>query len=136
MPHVVIEYSANLRPTVQIQALVDHLHASALATGIFPLGGLRTRAEERTVYRIADGHPDNAFVHVTLWVGHGRDEQTRLRASQQVFDDLVAFLKPEFERRPLGISLNLQELDAVLNFKHNNLHDYVKQRAAALTPVS
>jgi 5-carboxymethyl-2-hydroxymuconate isomerase len=130
MPHVVVEYSENLSASVNLQALVDHLHQSALATGVFPLGGLRTRAEERKIYKIADGHPDNSFVHVTMWLGHGRDEATKLKAAKHVFDDLVTFLKPVFDKVPLGISLNMQELDPVLNFKHNNLHDYVKRRAS------
>lgn len=128
MPHVIVEYSANLAGRIDIRALVDQLHHSALGTGIFPLGGLRTRAEEREIYRIADGHPDNGFVHVTMWVGHGRSAETRRVAAQKVFDDLVAFLKPCFDASPLGISLNMQELDEVLNFKHNNLHDYVRRR--------
>jgi 5-carboxymethyl-2-hydroxymuconate isomerase len=128
MPHIVLEYSDNLKSRIDLRALVDALHHSALSTGIFPLGGLRTRAEERTIYRIADGHPDNAFVHVTMWVGHGRSAQTKQRAAQQVFEALVAFLKPCFDESPLGISLNMQELDEVLNFKHNNLHEYVKRR--------
>lgn len=129
MPHLVVEYSENLTPQLNIQALVDHLHQSALATGVFPLGGLRTRAEGRKYFKIADGHSDNAFVHVTIWLGHGRDEATKLKAAQRVFDDLVAFLQPVFEKAPLGISLNMQELDPVLNFKKNNLHEYVKRRA-------
>jgi 5-carboxymethyl-2-hydroxymuconate isomerase len=130
MPHIVLEYSANLKPELDVQALVDVLHHSALSTGVFPLGGLRTRAQERDVYRIADGHPDNSFVHVTLWVGAGRDEATKLRASQTVFQALVTFLDPLYQQRPLGISLNMQELDAVLNFKQNNLHEYVAKRGA------
>jgi 5-carboxymethyl-2-hydroxymuconate isomerase len=130
MPHLVVEYSANIAKKVKLQLLVDHLHQSALSTGVFPLGGLRTRAEARDIYKIADGHPDNAFVHVTMWLGHGRDEATKQKAAQQVFDDLVAFLQPVFESTPLGISLNMQELDPVLNFKHNNLHEYVKRRAS------
>jgi 5-carboxymethyl-2-hydroxymuconate isomerase len=130
MPHLVVEYSANLTPSVNLQALIDHLHQSALATGVFPLGGLRTRAEERKIYKIADGHPDNTFVHVTMWLGHGRDEATKLAAAKHVFDDLLAFLQPVFEKAPIGISLNMQELDPVLNFKQNNLHEYVKRRAS------
>jgi 5-carboxymethyl-2-hydroxymuconate isomerase len=37
---------------------------------------------------------------------------------------------------PLGIALEMQEIDPVLTFKKNNLHEYVKQRTAqkALRP--
>ena len=130
MPHLVVEYSANLNSQIKPQALIDHLHQSALATGVFPLGGLRTRAEPREIYRIADGHPDNAFVHVTMWLGHGRDQATKVQAAHHVFDELVAFMAPTFASTPLGLSLNMVELDPVLNFKHNNLHEYVKRRVS------
>ena len=42
--------------------LLKALRASALATGVFPLGGIRVRAYQADHYLIADGHPANAFV--------------------------------------------------------------------------
>ena len=66
MPHIVIEYSANLRESVDFPGLLAALRASALATGVFPLGGIRIRAYQADHYLIADGHPDNAFVHIMV----------------------------------------------------------------------
>jgi 5-carboxymethyl-2-hydroxymuconate isomerase len=79
---------------------------------------------------IADGHRDNAFVHLSLKVGHGRDLETRKRACEAIFDAACRHLAPLFEDTPLGISLEVQEIDPVLTFKKNNLHEHVKQRAA------
>jgi 5-carboxymethyl-2-hydroxymuconate isomerase len=128
MPHVVVEYSANLRARIDVPALLRCLHEAALATGVFPLGGTRTRAAERTDFVVADGHPDNAFVHVTLRIGHGRDLETRRRAGQQVFDALRLQLAPVFDASPLAISFEIQEIDPDLSFKHNNLHRHVEAR--------
>ncbi len=128
MPHIIVEYSANIRQRLQLPALLQSLHTTAIGTGVFPLGGARTRASERTDYLIADGHPDNAFVHVAMMIGAGRDAATKQRASQAVFDALVAHLAPLFEQVPLGITLEVRELDPQLSYKHNNLHDYVKAR--------
>ena len=130
MPHLIIEYSANLRERLALPSLIERMHATALETGVFPIGGLRTRAAEREHYRIADGHPANGFVHVTARIGHGRDAPTRMRAATMLFDALCAQLQPLFEDSPLGISFEVQELDPVLNFKKNNLHDCVKARTA------
>ena len=130
MPHVVVEYSANLRPRVDLPRLLRVLHEAAIATGVFPPGGTRTRAEERADYLIADGHPDNAFVHATLRIGHGRDLATRRRAGQAVFDALVAELAPVFDATPLAISFELQEIDPELSWKHNNLHRHLEARRA------
>jgi 5-carboxymethyl-2-hydroxymuconate isomerase len=106
------------------------VHASALATGIFPIGGVRTRAYAAEHYRIADGHPDNAFVHTMLRVGHGRDVETRKRACEAIFATLCGQLAGLFEQLPLGLSLEMQEIDPVLTLKKNNLHEYVKKRTA------
>ena len=130
MPHIIIEYSANVRDRIGLGSLIERLHATAIGTGVFPLGGARTRAAERSDYRIADGHPDNGFVHVTMRMGHGRDAATKARAAQTVFDALCEHLAPLFDAAPLGISFEVQEIDPVLNFKKNNLHEYVKARQA------
>ena len=129
MAHIVIEYSANLRGQFDLDGFLKAVHQAALATGVFPIGGIRTRAYEAEHYVIADGNPDNAFVHLSLKVGHGRDLETRKRAGEAIFAVACQQLAAVFERLPVGIALEMQEIDPVLTFKKNNLHDYVKQRA-------
>jgi 5-carboxymethyl-2-hydroxymuconate isomerase len=130
MAHILIEYSANLSGRIDLPSFLGAVHASALGTGIFPIGGVRTRAYAAEHYRIADGHPDNAFVHTMLRVGHGRDVQTRKQACEAIFATLCDQLAGLFEQMPLGLSLEMQEIDPVLTLKKNNLHDFVKQRTA------
>ncbi|MBD5633331.1 MAG: 5-carboxymethyl-2-hydroxymuconate Delta-isomerase [Candidatus Eremiobacteraeota bacterium] len=133
MPHVIIECSSNLRERVDLSALVTRAHEAALATGVFPLGGLRTRVAERGDYRIADGDPANAFAHVTVRIGHGRDVATKERAAKAIFDAICDTLAPVFATTPLAISLELQEIDPSTSFKHNNLHEYVERRRSTAT---
>ncbi len=128
MAHIVIEYSAGLRERLALPALLSAVHQAALTTGVFPVGGLRTRAYEAQHYVIADGHPDNAFVHLSLKVGHGRDLETRRRAGETIFEAACRHLAGIYQSQPLAISLEMQEIDPVLTFKKNNLHERVKQR--------
>ena len=128
MPHITVEYSANIRGKIEPQSLVDRVHEAALRTGVFPLGGTRTRAVERSCYRIADGHSDNAFVHVVLRIRHGRDLETRRRVAEEVFGEVCKFLEPLFQSSPLGISLEVQEIDPAVSLKKNNLHEHVRAR--------
>jgi 5-carboxymethyl-2-hydroxymuconate isomerase len=128
MPHIVVEYSANLRGRIEPEELIECVHRAALRTGVFPVGGTRTRAAERTCYRIADGHPDNAFVHLVLRIAHGRDLATRRRVGEEVFGAVCKYLEGLSERAPLGISLEIQEIDPALSWKKNNLHDYARRR--------
>ena len=131
MPHLIIEYSANVEDRIALDALLDKLHACALETGVFPLGGLRVRAHRADHYRIADKAVDNGFVHVTALIGHGRALDVQQRAGEQLFAVLTEHLASLYDRSPLAISLNIQEFHPVLNFKKNNLHEHVKKRGSA-----
>ena len=128
MPHLIVEYSANIEDQIALDALLDKLHTCALGTGVFPLGGLRVRAHRADAFRIADKAPDNGFVHVTALIGHGRPLDVQQRAAEELFAVLTKHLEPLYEKSPLALSLNVQESHPVLNFKKNNLHEYVKRR--------
>ncbi len=123
MPHLTIEYSANLEPRLAVQPLVDRLHEAAIETGVFPLGGIRTRAVARQHFRVADGDPANAFVHVELRIAQGRDDATRQRVGAQVFAALTAALGPIAEVTPLAISFELAEIAPAWSARLNNIHD-------------
>ncbi|MBM3642847.1 MAG: 5-carboxymethyl-2-hydroxymuconate Delta-isomerase [Alphaproteobacteria bacterium] len=131
MPHLYVEYSANIESEIDPPRLFDALFDAAVATGVFEPGGIRVRGLRIDRYRVADGHPDNGFVHLIAKIGHGRDEATKKRMGEALFAALTAYLQPLYDRRPLGISFEVHELHPVLNFKKNNLHDHVKRRAAA-----
>jgi 5-carboxymethyl-2-hydroxymuconate isomerase len=128
LPHLIVEYSANIEDQIALDALLDKLHTCALGTGVFPLGGLRVRAHRADAFRIADKAPDNGFVHVTALIGHGRPLDVQQRAAEELFAVLTKHLEPLYEKSPLALSLNVQEFHPVLNFKKNNLHEYVKRR--------
>jgi 5-carboxymethyl-2-hydroxymuconate isomerase len=127
MPHLNIEYSANLEEVLDVQALVDTIHQTALETGIFPLGGVRTRAEARKHYRIANGDPRAGYIHMMVRIGSGRDLETRRNAGDRIFAALCAFTEAIYESRPLALSFELHEIPPELAWRKNNLHELVKK---------
>lgn len=129
MPHLTIEYSANLDHCLDLPALISELHDTTAAIDAFPLAGLRTRAERRDDYKIADGHVDNSFIHVVLRIGHGRTLEVRRAAGETIFAALTQALAPVSAERPLAISFEMQELDPDLNFKTGNIRDYMAARS-------
>lgn len=128
MPHFIIEYSANLDEVIKIKRLFSNLQDAALETGVFPLGGIRFRAIRCEDYLIADGDPNNAFVHMTLKLGHGRGSEVRKDVGERLFKVLKEHFDKVFKNRPLAVSFELVELDAELSFKENNIHKYIKQK--------
>ena len=129
MPHLTVEYSANLENQIDILQLVETIHQAALKTGVFEVAAVRTRAARREYYVIADGHRDNAFVAIAVRVAPGRPPETRKRLGQEIFDAACEFLQKTYDSTPIGISLEVQEIDNTAAFRKNNLHEIVKHRA-------
>jgi 5-carboxymethyl-2-hydroxymuconate isomerase len=129
MPHITIEYSANLKDQIDVPKLVEIVHQAALRTGVFEVAAVRTRAAARDLYVIADGHADNAFVAIGVRVAPGRPAETRRRLGQEIFDAACEFLGKVYATSPLAISLEVQEIDNTAAFRKNNLHSIVKERA-------
>jgi 5-carboxymethyl-2-hydroxymuconate isomerase len=134
MPHLIIEYSANVAGHVDIDGLVGALHDAALASGIADLDALRTRAVPRDHYAVADRHPDNAFVAVTARLGAGRslDDQQRLLGT--LIDTLDQTLGAAGDT--MMLSVEYQEIDPTRRINRNHLRPLVRERAAAATATT
>ena len=122
MPHLIVEYSSNLEDEIDLDSLMGKLRDHAVETGVFALGGIRVRGERRDRYLVADGASGNGFVHLTARIGHGRDAATRRAASEALFEVLCSHMQTEFDRRGLGLSFEMVEVDPVSSLKKNNLH--------------
>lgn len=129
MPHLVLEYSANIEDKTDIPALLRIIHEAALETGLFPIGGIRIRAFRADHCSIADGHPDNGFIHISAKVGPGRDLNARREASDHIFSAIKDATADLYDRYPLALSFELTELASDTRFNHNNLHEIIKRRA-------
>jgi len=128
MPHLIIEYSANLETDIDIQRLVDVAHGAMIAAGPFEVGGIRTRAARRDAYAIADQHPDNGFVHMSLTIGPGRGDSTTEAAGTSVFDTVAAFLSPLMADHPIALSFYIFQSQPPFSWKKNNLPAAVAAR--------
>ena len=95
--------------------------------------GLRTRAIEHTHYRVADGHPENAFVHVILRIRPGRAPEVKRSIGERLFAAVTGFLAPVCASSPVGITLELQDIDVEFRFFQSNLGEYVKKHKTAGT---
>lgn len=128
MAHFIVEYSANLRFELDVNGLLSSMHGAIMETNIFPLGGVRLRAVRCEEFLAGDGDPDICFVHVTVKMGHGRPLDVRKAAGEHIFKAVCQVLAPIYKSRPMGISMEMTELDPDLNFKVNNVHDWLKSK--------
>lgn len=128
MPHLIVEYSTNLEKRISIRDLLKRVHEAALASGVFKIGGIRTRAEPRDLYIVADGDPDNAFIHVEGRIGKGRDAETRKRLAETLLGVLRDHTTSVFETTGLGLTVEIRELDDTASVRLNNLHERLQAK--------
>jgi 5-carboxymethyl-2-hydroxymuconate isomerase len=128
MPHFIVEYTANLEQEGDIPALLKKANDTLIAqNGVFPIGGIRSRAIRLEHYCMADGQADYAFVHAQLKIGAGRDEATRRRVGDALFDMMKAHFAALYEKRYLALSMEITEFSEAGTWKHNNVHARFKK---------
>lgn len=128
MPHLIVEYSTNLEKRISIRDLLKRVHEAALASGVFKIGGIRTRAEPRDLYLVADGDPDNAFIHIEGRIGKGRDAETRRRLAETLLGVLRDQTESVFETTGLGLTVEIREIDDTASVRLNNLHERLQTK--------
>jgi len=128
MPHVITEYSANLEGAVDIPALVKELHETAIASGLFEVGGIRSRAKKREIFRVADGDAANGFVFIMARIAPGRPAEKRRALGEALLATASMRLEPVFAARGLTLSVEIEELNGDFTFRRNNIHDRLKAK--------
>ena len=118
MPHLTLEYTDNLE--FEIQPLLARLHEELVATGAINLKGIKSRAIRHSDYRIADGDPAYAFVHVGLLIREGRPIEVQQDAARRVMQVLKATFGQRLENGYLSLSVDIKELrDGIYQTLHN-----------------
>jgi 5-carboxymethyl-2-hydroxymuconate isomerase len=76
MPHLVLEYSANVPDPPDLDRVLERLHRTMATAGPFDLANVKSRVVRRECFRVADGAPERAFVHLNVAVLAGREAET------------------------------------------------------------
>ncbi len=126
MPHLTIEYSANVADHQDIQNLVDVVHDAAIAHGLAPLEGLRTRAVAREHYRVANGNPDYAFIALHARIGPGRTDDDKSSFITDVLDAAQAEVKASAGPLAICWSIELNEIDPATRINRNEVRTHMQ----------
>jgi 5-carboxymethyl-2-hydroxymuconate isomerase len=126
MPHLMIDYSANVEPDVDIGGLCNTLRDVAASIDAFPLAGVKVRAVRVDHYAIADGNPEHGFIDISVRIREGRDMETKQNAAQKIFEAANEFVADFMQRRSLALSLELRDIDAALSPKSGSIRKYLE----------
>ena len=128
MPHIMLDYSANMEERADIAALCHHLRRAAIDTGVFPMPGIRVRAFAATHVSIADGDPTHGYIDISVRLREGRDQQTREAAVQAIFEAAKDFLQPALKTHSIALSVEMRNIDASLSPKTGTIRDHLKAK--------
>lgn len=123
MPHLIYEYTDNLGAEADIPGLLRKSNQVLIDQGgVFPIGGIRSRAIRLTDYCVADGSADDAFVHATLKIGAGRPEEAKKKTGDDLFRMITEHFAAIYAQRTLALSLEIVEFSEAGTWKQNNIH--------------
>ena len=128
MPHVVVQYTANLDREARIGALCKTLAEIIVAqrdgagARVFPIGGTRVLAYPAAQFAVADGAPDRAFVFVHVRIARGRERALVDAAGEAMMAVVRAHFAALLDKRALGITLQIDEGAPVFDAKHGTLY--------------
>ncbi|MGX8009387.1 5-carboxymethyl-2-hydroxymuconate isomerase [Mesorhizobium sp. ORM8.1] len=128
MPHMAIEYSANLDAKVDIGELCALVSRIILASGLFEPGAIRVRAFRAEAYAIADRLPENGFIDMNFRIGKGRSEAEKKSAGEAIFAAVTDHLSSLFATPYFALSLEIREIDAELSWKKNAIHPRLRSK--------
>jgi len=111
MPHIIVEYSANIEPACSASALLDCIHQAAIGTGIFEPDAVRTRAAPRTLYRVGNGKDETAgFILIMARIRPGRQQETQEALLRELMRATEHYLLAVKYARPLMVNVEIHEL--------------------------
>ncbi len=122
MAHLAMEYSAGLEARCDITALAQAAHRAMLATGIFPVAGIRVRLHRADHAIVADGLAENDFLAMTLSAGAGRSTEALKTAGDVVFAAVQEALAAPLATPHFALSLEIRIIDPDLSWKDTPIH--------------
>lgn len=128
MPHLTIEYSANLEGQSDLGALCQCLRDVMLASGLFEIGAVRVRARPCPHFAIADMLPENAFADMILRIGTGRSEDEKKAVGTALMRAAESHFAAQFAAPHFALSLEVQEISARFSWKTNAIHPRLRTK--------
>ena len=138
MPHIIMNYSANLETLSDMQmlcnALADTLLSQRAEDGsqVFPTGGVRVFAYPAAHCAIADGgaaamdaggNPEYGFVYIHLRMGRGRSTLVHTKVGDALLATASAHFDALFRTIHLGLTVQVDESPGqVYDGKCSSLH--------------
>lgn len=111
MPHLVLEYSGNVREDIDPAVLFAKLHTEIAAAGGFRLQDLKSRLVRMDQYFIGDGTYEQSFVNLDVRTFGGKPAAALAAISEAALAVLHGAFEATLRETACDISVQITELD-------------------------
>ena len=128
MPHLVMLYTPQLDAETDFDRLSRKLADTMLTVRdesgaqVFPTGGTRVLAYPAAHYAVADGSGDYGFIYFNVRMAKGRSAAVHKAVGETLAATIREELAPLLAKRPVGVTLQVDEGHEVFDAKLGNLH--------------
>jgi 5-carboxymethyl-2-hydroxymuconate isomerase len=117
MPHLTLEYSANLSRTPPTPDLLLALHHLLETVGGIRLENCKSRWREVEDWVVGPGDPHAAFVHLDMRFLEGKPLEIQRALGESALEILVSHFRPEPPGIDLQITVEVREIRKATYFK-------------------
>lgn len=110
MPHLILEYSANVLEDDSFGELFEKCHGLLADSLPTERKSCVSRAIECTQYCVGEGRGDSAFIHVNLKVKAGRTFEVLKKTAEVILEAIKSHCHESMQQLNLKITMEVNEL--------------------------
>jgi 5-carboxymethyl-2-hydroxymuconate isomerase len=117
MPHLCLEYSANVVDEVEHIALFKELHEiMALASDV---QAIKSRAVKQELFFIGDGSEERAFIHLSVCLLAGRSVELKSELSRKLHASLKGLFPKTRAKCRCDFTVSIEDMDPAVYTKES-----------------
>ena len=118
MPHLTLEYSANVDCPSNLADLFKRLHGVLVEKGGIKLENCKSRGRVAEDFFVASGRESDGFVHLDIRFLEGRPPEVKRVVGQESCDLLIEWFHDSVEKLDLQITVEVRDIRRTFYFKH------------------
>jgi len=119
MPHLTVEYTSNLHPTLEFAELFGRLHSVLTEVGRLKQENCKSRAVELSEFLVGDGAADAGFVHLDVRFLEGRSTAVKGEIGTRMLAILQASFRGEgLDAGGVQFTVEIRDIERAAYFKY------------------
>lgn len=92
MPHLILEYSANIESNIIQSKVINHLHSGMINSGLFNPNDVKSRSYATQNFAVGAKGIKGSFGHVSIYLLEGRTQEQKINLTKSIKDLLAKHL--------------------------------------------